>query len=75
VLRHNYGLVNSVAADHASITITKDLPALPVRAPETAIATAQTLQVLADSANGTLLYDVTAGPGRPSRALRKAALR
>lgn len=60
VLRHNYGTVASVAADNTSITITKDLPALPITAPETAVSTGQSLTILADAANGTLFYDVDA---------------
>jgi hypothetical protein len=60
VLRHTYGTVASVAADNSSITITKDLPALPITNPETAVSTKQNLQILADSANGTLFFDVDA---------------
>lgn len=60
VLRHSYGSVDSVSADNSSITITKDLPALPITAPETAVSTAQSLTILADATNGTLFYDLDA---------------
>lgn len=61
VLRHSYGHVTAVAVDNASITIAKDLPALPVQTPELPASTATTLQILADTLNGTYLYDVDAG--------------
>lgn len=60
VLRHTYGTVTAVASDSSSITITKDLPTLPVVNPETAVATSQSLQIQADATNGTLFYDVDA---------------
>ncbi len=60
VLRHSYGSVTAVAADGTSLTMTKDLPALPIASPEDAVATGQSLQILADSTNGTLFYDVDA---------------
>jgi hypothetical protein len=60
VLRHTYGTVTAVSTDNTSVTITKDLPTLPVASPETAVATSQNLQILADAANGTLFYDVDA---------------
>ncbi len=60
VLRHTYGNVTAVASDNSSITITKEFPTLPVVSPETAVSTSQTLQILADSTNGTLFYDVDA---------------
>jgi hypothetical protein len=58
VLRHGYGKVNTIASDNTSITITKDFPALPVQTPEVAVAGSQSLTILADATNGTLLYDV-----------------
>lgn len=58
VLRHTYGTVNTIASDNTSITITKDFPALPVQTPEVAVAGSQSLTILADATNGTLLYDV-----------------
>jgi hypothetical protein len=60
VLRHAYGAVTAIASDNSSITITKEFPTVPAVSPETATATAQSLQILADNANGTILYDVDA---------------
>ncbi|HEY4213637.1 MAG TPA: DUF4382 domain-containing protein [Steroidobacteraceae bacterium] len=60
VLRHTYGTVNSVATDNSSITITKNFPTVPVVSPETAVSSGLTLQILADSTNGTLFYDLDA---------------
>ncbi len=60
VLRHMYGDVTSIAADNASIMVTKEFPVEPAVSPETAIATTQSLQVLVDSTNGTIFYDVDA---------------
>lgn len=60
VLRHTYGTVASVATDGTSITLTKDLPTIPVVNPETAVSTGQSLNILADATNGTLFYDVDA---------------
>jgi hypothetical protein len=60
VLRHMYGNVTAVASDNTSMTITKDLPLLPVANPETPVATALSLQILAEPINGTIFYDVDA---------------
>jgi hypothetical protein len=60
VLRHMYGNVTAVATDNTSITITRDLPTVPVVSPETPVATSQSLTVLADATNGTLFYDMDA---------------
>ena len=60
VLRHMYGGVTAVAGDNTSITITKEFPTEPAVNPETAVASTQSLQILADSTNGTLFYDVDA---------------
>jgi hypothetical protein len=60
VLRHTYGTVQSVASDDSAFTISKDFPVLPVTNPETAVASAQSLTIEADSANGTIFYDVDA---------------
>jgi len=60
VLRHMYGNVTAVATDSSSITITRDLPTIPVVSPETSVATGQSLQILADATNGTLFYDLDA---------------
>jgi hypothetical protein len=61
VLRHMYGTVTAIASDNSAITITRDFPTLPVVSPETAIMSSQSLSILADAANGTLLYDIDAG--------------
>jgi hypothetical protein len=58
VLRHMYGAVT--ATDTSSITITKEFPTEPVANPETAVSTNQSLNILADATNGTILYDVDA---------------
>ena len=60
ILRHSYGSVTAISTDGASLTMTKELPALPVVSPETAVATGQSLQILADATNGTLFYDLDA---------------
>jgi Domain of unknown function (DUF4382)/Domain of unknown function (DUF5666) len=60
VLRHMYGDVTSIAPDNASIMVTKEFPILPAASPETAIATTQSLQIMIDSTNGTIFYDVDA---------------
>lgn len=60
ILRHTYGTVTGVSSDDSSITITKDFPVEPATNPETDIATAQSLTILADATNGTLFYDVDA---------------
>jgi hypothetical protein len=60
VLRHTYGTVTGVSTDDSSITITKDFPVEPPTNPETAIASSQSLTILADATNGTLFYDVDA---------------
>jgi Domain of unknown function (DUF4382)/Domain of unknown function (DUF5666) len=60
VLRHLYGDVTSVASDNGSIMVTKQFPTEPAVNPETAIATTQSLQILVDSTNGTIFYDLDA---------------
>jgi hypothetical protein len=60
VLRHMYGDVTSIASDNASIMVTKEFPVEPAVSPETAVATTQSLQILVDSTNGTIFYDVDA---------------
>ncbi len=60
VLRHMYGDVTAIASDNSSITITKEFPTEPAVNPETAVASTQSLQILADSTNGTIFYDVDA---------------
>ncbi len=60
VLRHLYGGVASIASDSGSIMVTKEFPTEPPANPETAIATTQSLEILADSTNGTIFYDMDA---------------
>jgi hypothetical protein len=60
VLRHLYGTVTAVATDNSSITITKVFPTRPAISPETAAASSQNLQILADATNKTLFYDLDA---------------
>jgi hypothetical protein len=65
VLRHMYGDVTAISSDNTSITITKEFPTLPVASPETAVAGATNLQILADATNGTIFYDVDAKTRTP----------
>lgn len=60
VLRHLYGSVTSVSSDNTAINVTKVFPVEPPANPETSIPSTQSLSILADSANGTLFYDVDA---------------
>ena len=60
VLRHLYGDVTAVATDSSSITVTREFPTEPAVSPETAVASTQSLLILADATNGTILYDVDA---------------
>ena len=60
VLRDLYGNVNSVSTDDTSITITKDYAVEPPTTPETAIASSQTVPILADATKGSIFYDVDA---------------
>ncbi len=58
VLRHHYGSSTTVSADGTSISFNKAYPVEPPTNPETAVSTSQSLTVLADAANGTIVYDV-----------------
>jgi hypothetical protein len=58
VLRHIYGNVTAIASDNSSITITRVFPRVPASNPETPIPTSQSLQIQADSLNGTIFYDL-----------------
>jgi hypothetical protein len=58
VLRHLYGDVTAVAS--STITVTKEFPTEPPANPETATAGTQSLQITADSVNGTIFYDLDA---------------
>jgi Domain of unknown function (DUF4382) len=60
VLRHAYGSVQSIATDLNSITIIREFPTIPTLSPETAVSTPQMLEIQADAANGTLVYDLDA---------------
>ena len=60
ILRHAYGTVTGISSDDSSFTMTRDFPVEPPTNPETAIATSQSLTILADATNGTLFYDVDA---------------
>jgi hypothetical protein len=61
VLRHAYGDVTAISSDQGSITVTREFPTEPVVNPETAVAGDRSLQLSADSANGTIFYDLDAG--------------
>lgn len=58
ILRHHYGTVTAVSLDNSTLTFDKDYPVYPPTTPETEITSSNTLNVEADSANGTLYYDV-----------------
>jgi hypothetical protein len=60
VLRHTYGDVTAISSDSTSITVTKEFPTEPPVNPETAVAGSQSLQINADSVNGTIFYDLDA---------------
>ncbi|MGD0501203.1 MAG: DUF4382 domain-containing protein [Steroidobacteraceae bacterium] len=60
VLRHTYGDVTAISSDQSSITITKEFPTEPAVNPETAVAGTESLQISADSTNGTIFYDLDA---------------
>jgi hypothetical protein len=60
VLRHTYGDVTAISSDQSSITITKEFPTEPPVSPETAVTGTQSLQISADSTNGTIFYDLDA---------------
>jgi hypothetical protein len=60
LLRHIYGTATSVSTDNTSIAITKDFPLVPAASPETGVASSESLTILADATNGTIVYDVDA---------------
>lgn len=60
VLRHVFGTVQSVSSDNSSITIMRDFPVEPATNPETEITSSQSLNILADSVNGTIFFDMDA---------------
>lgn len=63
ILRHTLGEVTAVSADNSAITITKNFAAsanpVPV-AGQTAIPSGVSINIQADSTNGTIFYDVDA---------------
>jgi len=67
ILRHHYGTATGVSTDNSSLMFNKDYPVYPPTNPETAVSTTQSLTVKADSANGTLYYDVD---GKTSATLK-----
>jgi hypothetical protein len=60
LLRHHYGTVTQVSPDNSTLTFDKDYPVYPPTNPETELTSTQTLNVKADSTNGTLFYDLDA---------------
>lgn len=60
VLRHLYGTVSAVAADNTTLTLAREMPAVPVTQPESAVATGAAVDVKVDAANGTLFTDMDA---------------
>ncbi|NVO06145.1 MAG: hypothetical protein HXX19_09580 [Rhodoferax sp.] len=60
VLRHLYGAVTSVSTDNSSLTLDRQMPTMPVVTPETAVDTHLPVNVLADTVNKTLFYDLDA---------------
>lgn len=60
ILRHIYGSVTAVSTDNTTITVARAFPVRPTANPETAIISPNSLPVLADATNGTILFDVDA---------------
>jgi len=60
ILRDPYGLVNTVSNDNTYFTMTRVHPTYPIVSPETAVTGSAQINIYADSANGTLFYDVDA---------------
>ena len=60
LLRHHYGTVTQISSDNSTLTFDKDYPVYPPTNPEPEITSTQTLNVKADSTNGTLFYDLDA---------------
>jgi hypothetical protein len=60
LLRHHYGTVTQVSSDNSTLTINKDYPVYPPTNPESEITSTPTLNIEADSTNGTLFYDLDA---------------
>ena len=60
LLRHFYGTVTGISADNKTLMLTRDRPTMPIVSPETFTATSHAMNVLVDSTNGTLFYDLDA---------------
>jgi Domain of unknown function (DUF4382) len=60
VLRHHHGTVTGLSNSNGTLNFNLDYPVYPPTNPETAIQSTQGLAVNADSANGTLYYDLDA---------------
>jgi hypothetical protein len=60
VLRDLYASFVSVSSDNTSITVNRVFPVEPPTNPETDVASSRNLTILADAANGTLVYDMDA---------------
>lgn len=58
VLREVYGTVGTVSTDGLSLVVQTDDPTEPVVAPESARPSGQSLSILVDTANGTMVYDL-----------------
>jgi uncharacterized protein DUF4382 len=71
VLRRTYGTVTGVTSG-GLLSISKDFAALPLTSPETAIGSEQSLNIAADSTNGTIVYDLD-NPGAPGTVVTSFA--
>lgn len=60
VLRHFYATAGVVSSNNLTLTVTRDLPTLPIVSPETETPTSQTLALSVDATNGSLFYDLDA---------------
>jgi hypothetical protein len=74
VLRHIYGQVASVSVDNTAITIDRAFPVHPITSPETATVSTITVPILADSANGTIFYNLDSGNDTPTTIYNFQAL-
>jgi hypothetical protein len=77
VLRRVYGTVTGVTAGTGGVpagllTIDKDFAVLPPTNPETATPSTQSLNISADSVNGTIVYDLDS-PGTPGTVVTSFA--
>ena len=58
VMRHHYGKITSISSDNTTLTYAKELPTTPAVSPQVPVDTGVSVKVLADAANGTLVYDI-----------------